>query len=1163
MGLTRFAIERPIIILLLMIATVFIGIRAYFAMRVELNPDVSFGIATVTTVYPGAGPEVVSNLVTREIEEATAGIADLRETLSTSQEGVSVVTLNFEIGTDMTEALNEVRASVDRVVGELPEDAERPIIDKFDTGSQPIMYLALTSESLSSRELRDLGDNEIGDRIGRIPGVANVGASGGDIREIQIQVSEDSLRRYGIGILDVTRAIQAATLDVPGGRIVDGDEEYSVRLLGEFDDIQEIGESYIRVADQLNPQGEARIIRLSDVATIVDGDAERRTISRVNGEEAVVLVIQKTKEGNAVEISKALTEGENGTPPVLEEISGEYDVDFEVTLDTSPQIEESIEDLVFALVFGIILVTISVWLFLHNFRGTLIVGIAIPICLLLTLTMLWIFGFTINNLSMLAMSLAIGVLVDDAIVIIENIYRHLTLGEEPKQAAINGRAEIGLAAVAITLADVVVFLPIGFMGGIVGQFFRPLGLGYAVAVLSSLFVSFTITPMLAARWYKKGEDWENPKGRFARAFERFFQGFANRYANLLKWALKRRWRVFGGGFVVLIAVFMFIGGSFVVMPEGGDFAQMVPQAAAAGFGVTMPWIIGSVAIFLGILIFKRQARFSLLITGVIFALIFPLASVAGSAYRNLYKQEDVFKFAFFPPSDTGQVQVDIDTPPGTNLAETARVSKRIEEILINHPEVEFTVANIGTRGGGFSAAEQGTNYVSIIATLHEKFAIMEVIKFWEPHHGPVRYKSDQSIAADILQEIGRVPGAKITVSAGDQFGAGAAIQLGLQSNDPDLLLETAIKIRDGLAEGVIEGVITPELSTKPGKPELRAIPNRAKLADSGLSVGEVGQALRALYTGDDQAKYRVQGEQYDIRVMLDLDDRNNPRALDNVPISHRQGDLIRLSDVADIDIGRTVDKVDRRERKQEIVVGAGLLPGYAAGSVQANIDQWVEDEGLLPQGVEYKPLGQADFQAQESAYLFGAIVTGLLLVYMLLAVLFENLIYPFIIQLAQPQAMVGAILALVITDKTLNIVGMIGIIALIGLVGKNAILLVDYTNTLRGRGEKKFDALVESGRTRLRPIMMTTLSLIAGMLPVALAIGRGSEFRETIGITIIGGMLLSTVLTLLVIPCSYSIFDDFSEWMARVIGRKPRLDADDDDLIIEPYSEDEKGGSDV
>jgi HAE1 family hydrophobic/amphiphilic exporter-1 len=1111
---------------MLMVAAVLLGAIAYRSMRVEQNPEVQFGVVTVTTVYPGAGPEEVNTLVSRKVEEAVSGVGGLIEVTSTSQEGVSNVVAQFEVGTDMDVALNEIRAKVDAVLNALPREIEKPTISKIDAASEPVLTMALRSEQLTNQQLRDLADERLKDRFARIPGVASVIVSGGDVRELQVQIRKDRLLAYGVGISDITRAIQAATINAPSGRIVDGDREFSVRVIGEFATIDDLRDMRLSVQNPNNPNAKAAIVRLGDVAEVTDAVAERRVFSRLDGSDAVVLTVQKAREGNAVEISAA-AEG------VIAQIESEYGVRVIKTLNQATLVKESLFDLTFALLFGIVLVTLIVYMFLHNLRGTLIVAIAIPICIFATFMVLWALGFTINNMSMLALSLAVGVLVDDCIVVLENIYRHLKMGEEPVEAALNGRGEIGLAAIAITLADVVVFVPIAFMGGVVGQFFKPLAIGFVVAVLLSLFVSFTVTPMLASRWYRKGEDVEHATGRFAVWFERMFSRLEQRYRRALEWSLRHRWFVFISGFVVLVGVFMFIG---------GGFQSDVAGAARVGVPLLMFSAVLGVVVFVGNL-FRRVINPKLLASGLLFGLAFPVFAVLGFFYGQ-WKGDAVFKFQFFPESDSGQVIVRVELPAGSSLAATTRVVERIEAISKTHPDVEYVLSSVGTRGGGFGPSDTGPNFAQVRLTLFEKRAILDSIMFWVKHEKKLRVRRDSAVAADIQTRLGRIAGATVLVSVGEAQGFGSPIQMSFASDDRALLVRTVQKIRDGLQAGAIKGVISPEISSKEGVPEIRAIPDRARLADAGLTTADLAGIMRVLYEGNDTTKFRVQGREYDIRVMMALEDRNDPRVVEQIPLSFSEGQPIYLTQVAEIRPGVGLDKVERRNRTEEIRINANLLPGFAAGTVQGEINQWLERERMLPNGVVKKELGQADVQRRESGYLFGALLLGLVLVYMVLASLYDNLLYPFIIQLAQPQALVGAILALVLTDKSLNIVGFIGVIALVGLVGKNAILLVDYTNTLRARGRDRHDALVEAGPVRLRPIMMTTLAVILGMLPVALAIGRGSEFRETIGITIIGGITLSTLLTLLVIPCSYTIFDDLSNWAGRIgRGRSQRKGA--------------------
>ena len=1172
------------------------GYMASQSMRKEQNPDVQFGTITVSTVYPGAGPEEINTLVSRKIEEAVSGVAGLREVTSTSVEGFSTVLANFEVGSNMDVALNDVRAKVDAVVNELPRGVEKPVINKFDSGSDPVLVLSLSSPSLNNQQLRDLADDKLKDRFARIPGVAAVEVYGGAVREIQVQVKKDKLLAYGIGINEVQQAVSTSTLNAPAGRAVSGGQEFGVRVLGEYRSIEDIENTPLSLRDQNRFGGKPTIVKLKDVASVVDTSKERRNWSRLDGKDSVGMSILKAKQGNAVEIDAAANQA-------IEGIKTEFGVGAIKTFNQAEQIQESLLDLLIALFFGIFLVTAIVYIFLHNLRGTLIVAIAIPICILATFVILWALGFTINNMSMLAMSLAVGVLVDDAIVVLENIYRHLRMGEDPQSAAINGRSEIGLAAIAITLADVVVFIPIAFMGGIVGQFFKPLGIAFAVTTLMSLFVSFTVTPMLASRWYREGEDMEHPTGGFARWFETRFNRFAEGYRRMLNWALMHRWFVFIAGFVILISVFMIIAGSFApsvaeapnmaMFPFIGAvvvglivfgvnfwpkalsakgwfrfrlFGMLLMIALMMGAPMPMPapikvlmgfiafWVIAGLVGFIAN-IFRTRARARVVGFAALFGLAFPLAAVVGYGWAS-WKQEPIFKFAFFPPSDGGTVSVGITLPPGASLQETEKVVEIVEDKIKDHPDVKYVRSDIGQAGGGWGGgASSGTNYGQVQVTLNDRQAILDKIMFWKKHEEKLRTRADTSVGADMLERIGKIPGAELTVSAAGGVGFGAPIQMGFVSDDRELLVKTTTAIKKRLESGEIKGVVTPDLSSKPGKPEIRAIPDRVRLADVGLSTADLAQSLRVMYEGNFDTKYRVSGREYDIRVMMDLKDRNDPTIVEQIPITFVQGNPVYMSDVANLQPGVSTDKIDRRNREEEIRISANLLPGFAAGTVQREIDQWLVKEKLIPEGVRIKPLGQADIQARESGYLFSALLMGLVLVYMLLASLYDNLLYPFIIQLAQPQAMVGALLALLLTDKTLNIVGFVGIITLVGLVGKNAILLVDYTNTLRLRGRDRNSALLEAGPVRLRPIMMTTLALILGMLPVALAIGRGSEFRETIGITIIGGIMLSTLLTLFVIPSSYTIFDDFSQWLSKKI-RSYRRETQESDLALPEEEQD-------
>ena len=1123
---------RPVFVLMLIVAAIVLGLLSYSGMRKELNPDVDFGVVTIATTYPGANPDDVNTLVSRKIEEAVSGVNGLREVTSTSQEGISVVVANFNLDQNIDAAVNDVRSKIDGILTDLPKEINKPTISKLNTSAMPVLYMGFTAKNLNSQQLRDLIDDKLKDRFAQVEGVAEVDVQGGDVREIQVQIDKDKLLSYGIGIADVQKAIANATLNVPSGHVVSGNRDYDVRVLGEFTSVDQVRQMIFTVSDPHNPMAKPASVRLSDVANVTDTVQERTSYGRIDGQDSIVVVLQKSRDGNTVDVV-------NGAQQVIASLTTQYKSDglsILVTQNQASQITDSLNDLNFTIIFGVLLVCAIIYIFLHNFRGTLIVALAIPTCIAIALIGMRVAGFTINNLTMLAISLAIAVLVDDAIVVIENIYRHLELGEAPRDAALNGRMEIGIAALAITMADVVVFLPIGFTGGIVGVFLKPLALGYVFAVLASLFVSFTMTPMLASRWYRKGENMEHPTGLFAAWFERRFGAFERGYGRALEWALTHRWFIFVLGNVILLSVFMFIGGSFI---------PSVGMAATSMLGMVKFAIFVSIIAVVCNLIFFRRFKPKLILYGLLFGLAFPVAAMMGSAY-HAWKKEAVFKFAFFPNQDSGTITVNLELPPGSNLAATQRAVDYVEKKVKASPYVKDYSATVGSQGvGSFSIGSQGSNYAAVNLTLYDKLSAANRLQFWKQHDPHLRTKSDSIVKGELIESIGRYPGARILVSAPSGFGGGAAIQLSFRGDDRNLIYNAAKKVEDGLAAGAISGVVNVDISSKAGKPEVEAIPDRQKLADEGLAVNDLANSMRMMYQGDDTVKYRVNGREYTLRTMLSPKDRNNPEVVSQLPIAFRQGSPVFVPQVATLNNGQALEKIQRRDREEEVVVSADLLNDtFSNGTVQAQINTWLTQNHMVPEGVAYKPLGQADSQSREMGGMILAPILGLLFVYMLLASLYDNLLYPAIIQMAQPQAMVGALLALMITNVQLDLVGFIGLIVLTGVVGKNAILLVDYTNTLRGRGRNRHDALVEAGPTRLRPIMMTSAALVLGMLPVALALGRGSEFRQSIGIIVIGGVLLSTLLTLLVIPCSYTIFDDASllfgrgaRWVQRRLGQ--------------------------
>lgn len=1121
--MTKLALSRPVLIFILVISAILIGTLSFKSMRKENNPEVNFGTITVQTSYPGAGPDDINQLITRKVEEAVSGVSGIREVTGNSQEGVSAVVISLELGVSTDVALNDVRTKVDGIVNQLPKDALKPTVSKFDNSAQPILNLAVSSPSLSSKELRDLIEDKIVDRFSQVNGVALVDVSGGDVREIQIRLKKEKLLQFGVGVSEVLQAVQYANANIPGGKYVSGARDISVRVKSDFVTLDQIKSIVVKVPDSNNPNNKSRQIPLTAVADVEDTIKERSRIARLNGDDTVALSVQKTKEGNTLDVNSAIK-------AMLPQIEKQFPIKFKTQYDESILVDESLNDVTFSLIFGIILVALIVYIFLHDFRGTLIVALAIPTCLFAAFIAMKAVGFTVNSLSMLGMSLAIGVLVDDAIVVLENIFRHLKLGEDPREAAINGRNEIGTAALAITLADVVVFLPVGFAGGIAGQFFKPLAITYVFAVLTSLFVSFTLTPLLASRWFRRGEDVEHNQGRFATSFEKGFGRLERGYRRILEWSLNHRWFTFVAGNTVLISVFMLIaGGGFGLGPKID-----IPGAMKVGMGPMMFYIIiGVIAtIFNGI--FFRRLTFRPIWGAALFGLVFPFMSVVGMFYGH-WKQEPLFKFGFLPPTDAVQVRASIELPVGSSLAQTDAIARQVEAQFIKQPDIQFTLTEVGKQSGTAFGGDTGsTNFAQVTGKLYEKRSIIDAVS---GNKEKLRDNKANTIVAELTRNVGKIPGAEIHIAGVSGFAFGRPIQIALRSDDRAALTRTAAEIRDKLASGVIPGILNPDVSVKSGKPELQIRPDYRKTADMNMDATAVGAAVRALYQGNDDNKLRVNGREYGVRVMLDYADRDNPETLRTVPLRFNQGNPVYVGQLATIDEEPGLTGITRRDRAEEIQVTADILPGYSNGVIAGQIAKWIPESKLVPANVKFKMLGEQDAQQREMAFLMTAFAIGIFSVYAVLAALYNNWLYPMIIQLAQPQAMVGALLALILTDNSFSVIGFLGVIALVGLVGKNAILLVDYTNTLRERGRNRHDAIAEAGPTRLRPIMMTTLALIFGSLPVAIGLGRGSEFRQSIFIIVLGGIILSTLLTLVVIPCSYTIFDDlsnlFAKWMKK------------------------------
>ena len=1098
MWLTQVSIRRPVFILMVVAALIVMGLNSAKKMNLELNPKVDLPFVNVLTTYPGAGPEEIETQVSKKIEDAVASVNGVKTISSSSQEGQSSVSIEFNLGVNSDVATSDVREKVSAIRSSLPVDAKDPVILKFDANSQPIIYYGLVGKR-PSRDIRDLADNVIQQRLGKIPGVAAVTITGGDVREIQVQVNKERLDAYGITINQMVQLIQSNNLNFPIGHEIEGNREYSVRVVGEFPNIQTLRDLRLHM-----PNGQT--VRMSDIATVKDTIEEHRDASRINGEDSVAIVVQKTSEGNTVEVAKGVRAEvkklEKELPP---------DVKFVLNQDLSIRVAESVDDVEMSLVLGAILAVLVIFLFLHNLRGTAIVALAIPTSLLATFLPMFAFGFTLNTMTMMALSLAVGILVDDSIVVLENIYRHLSKGEGPVEAAYNGRSEIGLAAITITMVDVVVFVPIAFMGGIVGQFFKSFGITVASATLFSLFMSFTLTPMLASRWYRRGEGVEAKTGIFG-AINHFYLFLDRIYRTALRWALTYRGVIIYVGTGLLVLVLLAIVSSFT-----------------RSFSLLLPMSIFFVV--LGVILLWRYRFVGILTTGLGVLAVF-LAIGFGVATGK-----PLLLFRFAPNQDQGQVAITGEMPAGTSITKTLEVAKKVETICKQNPDIQNTFVSIGSTSAGFrGGAGTGTQYFTLSLKLRDKVSLGDSINPFTDK-SKMRRLVDTVVADSVRKAIGEFPDANIKIAAQSGFGGGgSALQidiLGTNTNDLNALAQKALAVFKSEP-----GAINADVSSRIGKPEQRIVIDRDKAASYNLTISQIATAMRTAIEGNTDVVYRENGNEYNIRVQYAENARRDVSQIQDIVVGSMSGpngvtEPVRLGQVADVFLTSGPTKIDRMDRQKKVSVTADVMQGYAPGNMQLNMDKKLAD--INWGNTNYQWGGENKTQNEEGVFMGAALLLAIILVYMLMAALFDNLLYPLVIMVSLPQAMIGALIGLMLAGHALTIISMIGLIMLVGLVTKNAILLVDYTNTLRARGHSRTEAILEAGPTRLRPILMTTLAMIFAMLPTAVGLGRGAEFRAPLATAVIGGLILSTMLTLLVIPCVYTYFDDFGDFISRRI----------------------------
>jgi HAE1 family hydrophobic/amphiphilic exporter-1 len=1045
MGLTRVAISRPVFILMVIAAMVILGLVSFSRLSAELYPNINSPAVTILTTYAGASPEDVERLITKPIEDAIAGLANIDVLNSSSLEGASQITVIFTDNANVDVSATDVERRVSAIRNTLPNDADAPAVLKIDPSQLPVLYLAMTSD-LAPERLYQLAKDQIKPRLESQAGVASVDITGGLEREIQVQVNPVKLRAYGLTIDQVEQALSRENQGLPGGTIERGRQQLTLRLYGLYQTADDLRELTVATTGQ-------GVVRLGDVATVLD--THKRVTSRnfLNGREAIAFTITKQSGANEIATVDAVREELarlNRTLPGNTHIT--------VISDTSKFTRNSLAGVERSLFEAVLLTGLVLLVFLHTLRSTVIVLFAIPTSLITTFLVMNILGFSLNIMSSMALVLVIGVLVDDSIVVLENIFRHLELGETPWSAALKGRSEIGLAAIAITLVDVVVFTPVGFMSGISGQWFRQFGLVIASATLLSLFVSFTLTPMLASRWLQPGTPTPGfgPWRRFVGWYEDKFERLRDGYGRLLDWALRHRW---------------------------------VPPALA------------------------------------VVSLVFAFAMVPLKLVR----------FEFIPVSDNGIFSMTVELPPGSSLDATDGVLREIERDLAAIPEVQYYLSasgiQTGSASGGATTGVTGRN---------ARFGRVQVVLV----DRKLRQRGVSEIVEQVSAETQNIPGAKVNVSSQGGASATQPVQVRILGDDPQVLQALAAGVEDVIRN--TPGTRDVQNSGSQANPETRLVPERRRMADAGVTAQQAALALRTAVEGTVATKLRPEGQdEIDVRLITDPAARADAQDVGMLPLTGmRDGapTTVYLNQVTRTEQVAGPTSIDRRNRQRLVNVNANLVGNTPLNDVTVPVQRAIaqmQAEGLVPAGYTLQMGGQAEDQAKAFGNIFLALGLSILLEYMLLAALYESMILPFATMFALPVAVVGAFIALAITHNTLNLLSMIGMIVLMGLVGKNGILVVDYTNTLRHEGLTRGDALRRAGPTRLRPILMTTMALIFGLFPLAAQLEEGSELYAGMATVMIGGMISSTLLSLLVVPCMYTYFDDLQAVVKRLWGWRP------------------------
>lgn len=1017
------SIKRPVFAAVMMLILLTLGLFSYKRLPIDMFPNVEMPVISIVTLYPGASPETVEREVSKRIEEAVNPISGVKHVTSVSREGVSTVIVEFRLEIKINEASQEARAKINSVRGDLPIDIEEPIIQKLDFSAMPIVSLAIRSGVMSPRELTTLVEKRVKKRIESLNGVGKVDLVGSLKREVNVLLDPARVEALGMGVNEIIGGFQSENVNTPLGRLRRGTEEMPLRISGKPDWVEQFRTMVIA-------QRQGRPIYVSDVAELRDGIEEQRTLALVNGSPAVALEVMKQTGSNTVEVvdsvRKEIERLKQDLPP---------DVQIEIVRDGSVEIRDSVHDVSMTMIIGGLLTILIVFCFLNSWRSTVITGLTLPISVISSFIVMNFMGMSLNVMTLMALSLSIGLLIDDAIVVRENIVRHLERGQSHLTAAREGTNEIGLAVMTTAFVVMSVFIPVAFMKGVVGRFFSSFGITVAFAVLVSLFVSFTLDPMLSSRWFDPDISRQGKRNFISRAldaFNRWFDLLADRYRYLIVWSLDHRRLVFG---------------------------------------------IVACAFFVGI-----------------------------AAFGSLEK-------SFIPDQDLAEFQINFQTAPDASIAESEGRVGAVLAMLGKVPEVRHTYASIG-------AGDAGTvRDAKVYVKLSDKGE---------------RDRSQQEVQRDVRKRLQDIPGIiPAIVEIGRPTGEKPLV-VSIRGEDVKLLKKYAVQLKDAMRG--IPGIVDIEVPLELDIPEYKMFVDRERAVNAGVTTSDIARTVGVLVGGKAVSTYEdEEGDAVDVRLRMAESQRQDLTQVENIRLAvfQKNGEkiLVPLNSLVEHKVSTTPSEIDRRDLTRQVVLSANL-DRLALGTAVEKIKEAATKIEMLP-GYRVIFAGEAEEMQEAFGYMAEALLMAIIFVYLVLAALFESFIDPFAIMVSLPLAIFGMAGMLLLTGDTINIMSLIGLIMLMGLVSKNAILLISFAKDMISQGMDRREALIAAGRIRLRPIMMTTLAMIFGMLPVALGIGKGAEIRAPMGRAVIGGLLTSTILTLLVVPVIYTLFDDLGNWIRK------------------------------